>query len=154
MTHRGGRGGGHGDHLWPPFAGLVGALTLPTASFAGSSLGFCLVVGFELAHGWPVQFQPIGVVDDAIEDGVGEGRLADDIVPLVEGELAGDERRAAAIAVLDDFHQIAPLVGDKPVRSPVIEDQQIGLDQGAEQAGEATVTVASSRSANNRGTRA
>lgn len=55
--------------------------------------------------------------------------------------MAGDERRAAAIAVLDDFHQIAPLVGDKPVRAPVIEDQQIGLDQGAEQAGEATVTV-------------
>jgi hypothetical protein len=39
-------------------------------------------------------------VDDAIEDGVGEGRLTDDIVPLVEGELAGDERRAAAIMSL------------------------------------------------------
>jgi hypothetical protein len=65
--------------------------------------GFCLFVGFELAHGRPVQFQPIGVVDDAIEDGVGESRVADDIVPLVEGELAGNERRAAAIAVLDDL---------------------------------------------------
>ena len=105
------------------------------------SLGFCLFVGFELAHGRPVQFQPIGVVDDAIEDGVGESRVADDIVPLVEGELAGNERRAAAIAVLDDLHQIAPLVGGEPVRAPVVEDQQIGLDQGAEQAGEATVTV-------------
>ena len=94
------------------------------------------------AYGRPVQFQPIGVVDDAIENGVGEGRLTDDIVPLVEGELAGDERRAAAIAVLDDFHQIAPLVGDKPVRAPVIEDQQIGLDQGAEQACEAIMLPA------------
>ena len=47
----------------------------------------------------------------------------------------------AAIAVFDDLHQIAPLVGGEPVRAPVVEDQQIGLDQGAEQAGEATVTV-------------
>ena len=100
-----------------------------------------MLVGFELAHGWPVQFQPIGIVDDAIEDGVGEGRLADDIVPLVEGKLAGDERRAVAIAILDDLHQIAPLVGGEPVRSPVVEDQQIGLDQRAEQAREATVTM-------------
>ena len=73
--------------------------------------------------------------------GIPRERVADDIVPLVEGELAGNERRAAAIAVLDDLHQIAPLVGGEPVRAPVVEDQQIGLDQGAEQAGEATVTV-------------
>ena len=51
------------------------------------------------------------------------------------------ERRAVAIAVLDDLHQIAALVGGEPVRAPVVEDQQIGLDQGAEQAREATVTV-------------
>ena len=67
--------------------------------------------------------------------------LADDIVPLIAGKLAGDERRAVAIAVLDDLHQIAPLVGGEPVRSPVVENQQIGLDQRTEQAREATVTV-------------
>jgi hypothetical protein len=80
-------------------------------------------------------------VDDAIEDGVGEGWLADDFVPFVEGELAGDEGRAIAIAILDDFHQIAPLVGGEPVWSPVVEDQQIGFDQGTEEAGKATVPV-------------
>ena len=47
------------------------------------SLGFCLFVGFELAHGRPVQFQPIGVVDDAIEDGVGESRVAESASPAV-----------------------------------------------------------------------
>ena len=48
--------------------------------------------------------------------------------------------------LVDILHQLAsppvrPLVGGEPVRAPVVEDQQIGLDQGAEQAGEATVTV-------------
>src|SRR5258707_13252365 len=52
---------------------------------------------------------------------VRERRLADDIVPLVAGKLAGDKRGAVAVAVLDDFHQIAPLVGGEPVRSPVVE---------------------------------
>ena len=60
---------------------------------------------------------------------------------VVDGELAGDQRRAAAIAVLDDLHQIAPLVGGEPVRAPVVEDQQIGLDQRAEQPREAAVAV-------------
>jgi hypothetical protein len=42
-----------------------------------------LLAGFELAHGWPIQFQPIGIVDNAIEDSVGEGWFAEDRrVPL------------------------------------------------------------------------
>jgi len=45
------------------------------------------------------------------------------------------------MAILDDLHQIAPLVGGEPFRPPVVEDQQVGLDQGTKQAREATVTV-------------
>jgi hypothetical protein len=82
---------------------------------------------FEFAHRWSVQFQSIGVVDDAIQDGVGEAWFADDVMPLVDVELAGDESRAAAVAVFDDLHQIAALVGGEPIRSPVVEDQQVGL---------------------------
>jgi hypothetical protein len=33
----------------------------------------------------------VGVVDETIENGVGEGRIADDLVPLVGGDLAGDD---------------------------------------------------------------
>jgi hypothetical protein len=89
-------------------------------------------------------------VDDAIR--VGKGRFADDIVPLVNRKLAGDEGGAAAVAVFDDLHQIAPLIGGEPVRSSVVEHQQIGFDEGTEQAREATVTMGE-RSANSRGTR-
>ena len=59
----------------------------------------------------------------------------------VDRELAGDQRRAAAVAVLDDLHQIAPLAGGEPVGPPVVEDQQIDLDQRAEQPREAAVAV-------------
>ena len=59
------------------------------------------LVGFELAHGRPVQCQLIGVVYDAIEDSVGKGRVADDIVPLVERELADLKREKARKGFLD-----------------------------------------------------
>jgi hypothetical protein len=32
-------------------------------------------------------------------------------MPSWQGQLAGDEDGTAAVAILDDFHQIAPLTG-------------------------------------------
>ena len=37
------------------------------------------------------------------------------------------------ISVPDDFHEVATLVGIETVRTPVVEDQQVGLDKRAEQ---------------------
>jgi hypothetical protein len=42
-----------------------------------------------------------------VADGVGLVGIADDAVPVVDGELAGDQRRSALSAVLDDFDQVA-----------------------------------------------
>lgn len=50
----------------------------------------------------------MSVVDQAIEDRVRECGVTDDIVPVVEGELAGDQRRPATIAVFEDFEEVAP----------------------------------------------
>ena len=80
-------------------------------------------------------------MNDAIEDGVGESGLTDDLVPRVGRQLAGDECRALAVTILNDFHQIVPLTGGEPIRTPVDEDLEIGLDQGAEQAREAAIVV-------------
>jgi hypothetical protein len=49
------------------------------------------------------------VVDEAIEDRVAERRIADDLVPVVEGELTRHERGAPAVAVLEYFQKITPL---------------------------------------------
>jgi hypothetical protein len=61
------------------------------------------------ACAWMVRPIPIGIVDDPIHDGVREGGLADDGVPFISGKLAGDERRAVAMAVLDSTGKSAPL---------------------------------------------
>ena len=38
--------------------------------------------GGGFAHGVSLQGEPVGVVDEAIEDGVGDGRVADGVVPV------------------------------------------------------------------------
>jgi hypothetical protein len=48
----------------------------------------------------------MGVVDETVQDGVGIGGVTDDTVPCGYGELAGDDRRTTAVAVLEDFQQI------------------------------------------------
>ena len=139
MTHRGGRGGARPRSS----CGFADGRACASGSvlFGHSHVGLHLLAGFELAHGWPIQFQPISVVDDAIEDGIGEGWFADDVVPLVERKLAGNERGGLAMAVFDDLHQIAPLIGGEPIRSPIVKHQEIGLDERAEQTGKATIAV-------------
>jgi hypothetical protein len=44
-----------------------------------------------IAEGCGREIDALGVVDDAIEDGIGVGRIADRLVPFVDGDLAGDD---------------------------------------------------------------
>ena len=45
--------------------------------------------GLGIAHRFAVQLQAIGVVDQAVQQGVGDGGVADGIMPLRDGVLAG-----------------------------------------------------------------
>jgi len=75
----------------------------------------------------------MGLVDQAIEDRVGKGGVADAVVPVLEGELTGHEGGAAAVAVFEDFEQVAALAIGQRGEAPVIEDHEIGFGQGGEQ---------------------
>ena len=46
-------------------------------------------------------------MDEPVEDGVGEGRFADVVMPDHDRALAGDERGLAATAVVEDLERIA-----------------------------------------------
>ena len=64
-------------------------------------------------------------MDEPIEDGVGDGRVGDDLVPIFDRHLAGDDGRSALVAIVDDFEEIAPLLASKRSEAPVVEDEQI-----------------------------
>src|SRR5690242_19730984 len=54
-----------------------------------------------------LEIDAVRTVDDAIEDGVAERRIADDLVPAIDRDLAGDQQRAAIVAVVDDLEEVA-----------------------------------------------
>jgi hypothetical protein len=62
---------------------------------ARSSLGSG---GRLLAQRVAAQFETVSGVDDAIEDRIGDGRIADQVVPAVDRDLAGDDGGAASLA--------------------------------------------------------
>jgi hypothetical protein len=99
---------------------------------AGASLFGAVAIAWPPRR--PVEFEAVGVVDDAVQDGVAESGLANDLMPGGKGELAGDQQGAAAVTILDEL--IAPLAGGEAIRSPVVEDEEINPDQHAEQSRE------------------
>jgi hypothetical protein len=46
-------------------------------------------------------------------------------VPVLDRELAGDDGRHAAVAIVDDFQQIPALFGGQRGETPIVEDQQL-----------------------------
>jgi len=47
-------------------------------------------------------------VNEAIQDGVAEGWVADNVVPMFNRDLAGNEGGGAAVAIIEDLQEVAP----------------------------------------------
>ena len=52
------------------------------------------------------------VVDDAVEDGIGECRIADGLVPVFYGQLGCEEGGSPVVAVVQDLQEVLG-VGDR-----------------------------------------
>ena len=69
------------------------------------------------------------MVHQAVEDRVPESGIVDHVVPVLDGQLAGDERGATAGAIFDEFEQIAAFAVAGGREPSVVEDEQIGLGE-------------------------
>ena len=67
------------------------------------------------------EIDAVRVVNDAIQDGVGQSRISYYFIPTVHGDLAGDEDGAAVVAIFDDLQQIAPAIGGERLRAPYVD---------------------------------
>src|SRR5690606_742327 len=76
--------------------------------------------------------EPMGIVDEAIEHGVGIGRISNEHMPLVHGELAGDDGGTMTIAIFEDFQEVVTGTSVERLEPPVIEDQQIDTAEPAQ----------------------
>ena len=50
-----------------------------------------VMLGGDLSEAFAFEGEPVSVVDEAIEDGIGQGRVADDLVPVFYGKLTGHQ---------------------------------------------------------------
>ena len=57
----------------------------------------------------------MGIVDDPVEYGVGNGGFADHSVPAGDGQLGGDDGGSPLIALFEEFEQIETLLVGEPM---------------------------------------
>ena len=74
-------------------------------------------------------------MDEPVEDGIGIGRIADRVVPALDWDLRGQDRGATLVAIVDDLHQVATLLGGKPGHGPIVDYEQLYPGELGEQAG-------------------
>lgn len=70
----------------------------------GRSPGFWVSRVF--SHRFAAEGDAVMTLHQAVQDGVGNGLVADSTMPMLKGQLAGDAGSAAHRAVIDNFQQI------------------------------------------------
>ena len=93
-----------------------------------------LTILSDASQAFAIEFDAMGVVHEAVEDGVGVCGIANNFMPAVHGELGGNDRRAAPISFLKDFEEIVAGGGVERLQTPVIENEQIGAAERAQEA--------------------
>ena len=88
---------------------------------------------FLLSHGASFEFELVGVVNETVEDRVGEGGIAERVVPVLDRELTGDQGGPGSVAVLEEFEEVAAVVGVELGESEVIEHDEVELGERGEQ---------------------
>src|SRR5258708_38574263 len=91
-----------------------------------------LIAGVLFSHAFSGELKAVSVVNEAVQDGVAQGGVADDIVPMFDGDLAGDDGRGATVAIIEDLQQVAPFGRTENREAPVGEDQELNPADGFE----------------------
>src|SRR6266702_888977 len=108
------------------FNGSLGDVGVKLATFGRFFLWF--------AQGLAVEREAVCGVHEAVEDGISDCGIDDHLVPVIDGELTGHNRRAAAMAIVDDFEQVAALLGGQRCQPPIAEDQKLDTGEALEEA--------------------
>jgi hypothetical protein len=76
-------------------------------------------------------FDDVGVVEEAVEDGGGGGDVADEFAPFLQGAVGGHEGGAQVVAAHDDFEEVFPGLWRELFDAHVVDDQEIALEVAA-----------------------
>jgi len=67
----------------------------------------------------------MSVVDQPVQDGIGQGGVADGGMPVFDGQLAGHDGRARSVAVVEHLKQVAPVGIVEHGQSPVVNHERV-----------------------------
>ena len=89
---------------------------------------------------WRQPFSVAGAFDDdlvagvgqAVERAVAEDGVVEEAQPFVHGQVAGDDEAGRPMAIEDQFVEIGGLLWGEPVQTEVVEDEQVGGEEGPE----------------------
>src|SRR5262249_56094265 len=95
-------------------------------------LGWRLRVGARVADRGSLELDAVGVVEQAVADGVGEVGIPDGSVPVLRGDLTGDEGGGALGAVLDDLDQVSTFVVAQGSEEPIVDREQVESREAGE----------------------
>ena len=79
-----------------------------------------MIAGVLLSHAFSGELKAVSVVNEAIQDGVAEGGVADNVVPMFDGDLAGDDGGGATVAIIKDLQKVAPFGRIENRKAPVL----------------------------------
>ena len=126
-----------GSALWVVFTRVGHVQSI----FLGLEVGLLIVCAGAFAHRFSLEMDLVGVVQEPVEDRVGERGIADVVVPEFERELAGDESGATADAVVEQFEQVVAFARTEGSDGEVVDHHEIDLGDGGETFAEAAVGV-------------
>ena len=77
----------------------------------------------------------MGVVDQAIQDGIGQGGIPDLGVAFIHRELRGHESGTETVTIFEEFQEVPALFIGQGGYSPVVQGDQIGFRQDGQELG-------------------
>src|SRR6202022_3199633 len=104
-----------------------------------------LTAGVVLSHAFSGELKTVSVVNEAVQDRVAEGGVADDVVPMFDGDLAGNDGRGATVAIIEDLQKVAPFGRIENREAPIVEDEELNPAEGFAQAAIAAVAAGESK---------
>ena len=92
-----------------------------------------MIAGVLFSHAFSGELKAVSIVNEAVQDRVAEGGIADDLVPVFHGDLACDDNRCTTMAIIEDLEEVAPFGRIENRQAPVIEDKKLNVPERFEQ---------------------
>jgi len=93
------------------------------------------------SHGFSLEFEMMSVVDEPVEDCIGECRIGHRLMPVISWKLAGDDGGAMLMPVVEKFEEVALMGGGELCQPPVVEHDHVDASRLFEELEIATIAV-------------